>query len=1077
MYTVYHTDPDDPDSDDDHYFYFEHHNDGINFTDGEEKSYWFFELGPTAWKIDYDGDFGPKGNIDEFHNNLLDSDSDNDGLTDGWEAYYGLKPYDNGTDDLSTIATLDDGIIDNGPDGDPDLDGLKNIQEYNLGTNPIDTDSDGDGLWDGWHDAPPYGQYDLGELKGEVGDIVSGAGGYNTNPAVRDTDRDGLWDGWRDNDGDGYWSAGDEKGELGDPSLSGVGGYGTWPTVTGFDDDGDGKIDEDPIGDPNDRDGDGDTSEPYDDDGDLVPDEDPNGWDSDGDGAGDGYEIYYIKDVDWDNDGYNSQIDPDSDNDGIRDGNDRYYEDSDDDGWCNANDVDSDGEGLLDNEEDLNKDGSFDSGETYPTMPDSDWDCLNDYQEKRIYLTNALLGDSDNDGLRDGSESWEWGSIDIWIDYDGNGEFNNLLDDDADEDGLIDGDEIEYGADMSNPYSDGDTLNDGQEVHTYHTDPIRVDTDCDGLNDDAEITFWADLGKNWNDNEDGDVDEDGCPLINIIDWDSDGDLIGDGADSIPARYNDIDGITIFNYDTIAVNNDIGVSVAIDYTPNSAVKPLITPLIPQTPLNAPISKGFDTSTTAPESFNAIIKVIYSTPLPSGVHEEHIRMYKWDEYACKWNIESRTGVEVDKDYFWSKVTEFSTRDGGDSDEEDSDGDELTDWQELDGHSTDGYYHNGNIYGDSFFFKTNPNDEDTDNDGLNDNLDPIPLNYDMDGDDLLNAPYADMGYTSDQIYTDGGIDINSDDPNMDGDETNDDIDDDDDNDGMDDLYEDIFGVENEGWQNRYLHNERYALLIGGGDTGGENWPCFWKDTRAMYNVLVNQYDFIPEYVYLHFWDHQKGYKDSIYIDGPADFDVTEDYEETFGLGISQTLDKLATRMTKNDLLFVFGIAHGGMDKKKDLGQGWLKVYDVETNHYKCLYYNDPLGGLDNLGQSLDDLSYARMVLVFSCCGSGTAIYGTNDNPEYNLKSENRIILTASDKNEKSYCWHGDPWTSDDDYDHQEFLWNEDQNGFIWELKYTFPRSMQAAFDSGETAAEDDDIVGEDESDAQINEGATYKACYTYL
>ena len=61
----------------------------------------------------------------------IDSDVDHDGIPNRWELLYGLDPGD----------PLD-------AERDPDLDGLTNLQEYQRGTNPLDPDTDHDGLRD-----------------------------------------------------------------------------------------------------------------------------------------------------------------------------------------------------------------------------------------------------------------------------------------------------------------------------------------------------------------------------------------------------------------------------------------------------------------------------------------------------------------------------------------------------------------------------------------------------------------------------------------------------------------------------------------------------------------------------------------------------------------------------------------------------------------------------------------------------------------------------------------------------------------------------------------------------------------
>jgi hypothetical protein len=125
------------------------------------------------------------------------ADRDDDRLPDAWEILHGLDPDDNGTSNA-----------DNGRYGDPDSDGLYNFVEFQVLTDPRDSDSDNDDLSDGEEinavftlpldadsddDGTPDGDEDydkdgltnLAELRIHL-----------TDPAYKDTDNDKLWDGW-----------------------------------------------------------------------------------------------------------------------------------------------------------------------------------------------------------------------------------------------------------------------------------------------------------------------------------------------------------------------------------------------------------------------------------------------------------------------------------------------------------------------------------------------------------------------------------------------------------------------------------------------------------------------------------------------------------------------------------------------------------------------------------------------------------------------------------------------------------------------------------------------------------------
>ena len=112
--------------------------DGDRDGDGVDNEFDAFPDDETEW-LDSDGD-GVGDNADAFPGHAGEwSDQDQDGYGDNTDAF----PYD-----PSEYLDTDLDGIGNGADTDDDNDGLGDVFELNLGTNPLLADTDGDGLSD-----------------------------------------------------------------------------------------------------------------------------------------------------------------------------------------------------------------------------------------------------------------------------------------------------------------------------------------------------------------------------------------------------------------------------------------------------------------------------------------------------------------------------------------------------------------------------------------------------------------------------------------------------------------------------------------------------------------------------------------------------------------------------------------------------------------------------------------------------------------------------------------------------------------------------------------------------------------
>jgi hypothetical protein len=134
------------------------------------------------------------GTVNLIASNLLLTDTDSDGMTDGFEYFYNLNPLS-----AADAAT------------DLDFDGVSNLWEYRLGTHPRQKDSNGNGIEDGAEDQDADGLATSFELLTSL-----------TNPSKSDTDGDRLPDGWEYRNNLNPNSGAGNDGRAGDPDGDGL---------------------------------------------------------------------------------------------------------------------------------------------------------------------------------------------------------------------------------------------------------------------------------------------------------------------------------------------------------------------------------------------------------------------------------------------------------------------------------------------------------------------------------------------------------------------------------------------------------------------------------------------------------------------------------------------------------------------------------------------------------------------------------------------------------------------------------------------------------------------------------------
>lgn len=482
------------------------------------------DLNPPRLSTDSDGD-GINNDQDAFPDNAQESaDTDGDGIG-------------NNSDNCPAASNSDQ--------ADTDSDGIGDACDE--ATTP-NTDADGDGVNDGGDNCPSIANADQlntdNDTQGNVCDSDDDGDGVSdtqettqgSNPLLSDTDGDGDLDG-ADNcvlvsNADQLNSDSDSQGNACDTDDD---NDGTPDTTDEFPLDPEEAADTD-----NDNVGDNGDNCPLTANADqLNTDGDENGnvcdLDDDNDGVADATDncslLANADQLNTDGDAQGNVCDLDDDNDGLTDAQEVALgtafddADTDDDGHNDGDDNCP----LLgnDDQEDTDDDGVGNACDT-----DSDNDGLSDDDERNIWLTDPDDADTDDDTVEDGDDNCPLAANTDQLNTDNSADGGNECDLDDDNDGVDDEiDQLPLNPNESVD-TDGDGVGDNGDNCPADANPNQADADNDALSTTIE-------------HRGGDVcdfDDDNDSLLDVDDPnptnpDADGDGVRDDTDNCPSNSN------------------------------------------------------------------------------------------------------------------------------------------------------------------------------------------------------------------------------------------------------------------------------------------------------------------------------------------------------------------------------------------------------------------------------------------------------------------------------------------------------------------------------------------------------------